>query len=258
MIKESDLTPSIATVKGHLNQERKNLQSTKPPNPDASPRPTSGLNIQANCKVSPAPTIAQQLTGVQTENSPIPAALLQPNANEISVNTDMAKAKTHTSKENQTQQQYHTGNEDNSTLMDDPPPVQSPASTSNDSPSRIEHGPPNKTQQCFAAIDQFNRKAYSNLTGRYPHISSRGNQYILVIYNYDSSGILVEPLKNCQAAEITRAWLAIHTRLSQHGNSSQLYILDNEVSFEFKTALPKRNVEYQLVPPHVHRCNAAE
>ena len=102
----------------------------------------------------------------------------------------------------------------------------------------------------------FDRKAYSDLTGRYPHISSGGNQYILVVYDYDSSGILVEPLKNRQAAEITRAWLTIHSRLERHGNAPKLYILDNEVSFEFKNTLRKRQVTFQLVPPHVHRRNA--
>ena len=35
-------------------------------------------------------------------------------------------------------------------------------------------------------------------------------------------------------------------------------MLDNEVSFKFKSALRKRNINYQLVPPHVHRRNAAK
>ena len=59
-----------------------------------------------------------------------------------------------------------------------------------------QYGPANRTQEYYAAINQFDRKAYSDLTRRYPNISSRGNQYILVVYDYDSSGILVEPLKN--------------------------------------------------------------
>ena len=35
---------------------------------------------------------------------------------------------------------------------------------------------------------------HSDLTGWFPIQSSLGNQYILVIYNYDSNAILAEPL----------------------------------------------------------------
>ena len=38
----------------------------------------------------------------------------------------------------------------------------------------------------------------------------------------------------------------------------KLYILDNEISNEFKNALLKYNLAYQRVPPHIHRRNAAE
>ena len=69
---------------------------------------------------------------------------------------------------------------------------------------------------------------------------------------------MVEPLKNRQVTKITRAWFAIHSRLEGHGNAPKLYILDNEVSFEFKAALRKKHITFQLVLPHVHRCNAAK
>ena len=78
------------------------------------------------------------------------------------------------------------------------------------------------------------------------------------MYDYDISSILVKPLKNRQAAEITNAWKTIHSRLKRHGNDPQLYVFDNKVSFEFKSALRKRKVNFQLVPPHVHRGNAAK
>jgi hypothetical protein len=37
-----------------------------------------------------------------------------------------------------------------------------------------------------------------------------------------------------------------------------MYILDNEASAELKAALAKYDLTYQLVPPHLHCCNAAE
>ena len=36
--------------------------------------------------------------------------------------------------------------------------------------------------------------AYTDLTGRFPYRSSRGNEYILVLYHYDGNAILLEPL----------------------------------------------------------------
>ena len=59
------------------------------------------------------------------------------------------------------------------------------------------------------------------------------------VYDYDSSDILVAALKIPTAGEITKAWKSIHHRLEGHGNVPKLYILDNEVSYEFKAALQK-------------------
>ena len=74
----------------------------------------------------------------------------------------------------------------------------------------LDHFPPQepiKTYHIATAIEHFNPKttAFSDLRGRFPHTSSRGNQYLLVIYDYDSNAILAAPLKNRQAGEITKA-----------------------------------------------------
>ena len=100
--------------------------------------------------------------------------------------------------------------------------------------------------------------AYGDLTGRFPHKSSRGNQYLLVIYDYDSNAISAEPLKTRSASEITKAWINIHEKLAKQGTAPSIYIIGNEASNELKTALKKKQLTYQLVPPHIHRQNAAE
>ena len=42
----------------------------------------------------------------------------------------------------------------------------------------------------------FNRKGFSDIAGAFPHKSSRGNAYVMVLYYYyDSDAILVEPIK---------------------------------------------------------------
>ncbi len=69
-----------------------------------------------------------------------------------------------------------------------------------------------KTNVCMAAIIDFSTK--SKAYGRFPYISSRGNQYLLVTYDYDSNAILVEPLQTRAAANIRDAWFKIHKKLS--------------------------------------------
>ena len=69
---------------------------------------------------------------------------------------------------------------------------------------------------------------YTNLTGRFPHCSARGHEYLLVGYNYDVNSILVEPLKNRQAKNISDIWDNINKQFSTEGVQPQTYVLDNE------------------------------
>jgi hypothetical protein len=112
------LPKSIASAKGHLNQERKNLQSTRVPLP------------------------AQDQNNDQSEDTFFPVAMIVP----------------------------------------------------------------------FTAKNT----GYHDLPGRFPHHhSSRGNEYLLIVYDYDGNSILQCPLKNKTAGEIKRGWISIHERLAR-------------------------------------------
>jgi hypothetical protein len=80
----------------------------------------------------------------------------------------------------------------------------------------------------------------------------------MILCDYDSNAILSKPLKTRQAGNLTQAWQALHTRLQFNGYARDLHILDNECSDELKKAFQKNNVDFQRVPPHSHRQNAAE
>ena len=120
--------------------------------------------------------------------------------------------------------------------------------------------PNSKTFNCFAILLPFESttKAYSDLTGKFPIISSRGYKYILIVYDYDSNSILAEPLVSRQVGIIKSAWENIHSALAQRGAAPKLYIMDNEASAELKLSMKKKDIKYELVPPMVHRRNAAE
>ena len=79
-----------------------------------------------------------------------------------------------------------------------------------------------------------------------------------MLYDYDSNAILVRPLHTRSAHEIQRVFTSVHAYLVTRGLRPRLHTLDNEASTILKEFLTAENVEYQLVPPHIHRRNSAE
>jgi len=84
--------------------------------------------------------------------------------------------------------------------------------------------------------------AYGDLTGRFPRKSSRGNQYFIIIYDYDRNAISVELLTSRTAGDIQKAWLKINNKLKRSGAQPNMYIMDNEASSDLKCALTKNNI----------------
>ena len=138
------LTKKIATAKGHLNQERKHLQSTKPHQHDYKKYIDSIKN------------------NIQRLKTSLPDGISF---------TDTLKKD----------------------IFEDafPPPQKSNEKTND---------------VIYALIDSKSGLGYIDLTGRFPYQSSRGNNYLMVAYNYDANAILVEALKKRQAASIVDAW----------------------------------------------------
>jgi hypothetical protein len=65
-------------------------------------------------------------------------------------------------------------------------------------------------------------------------------------------------MKSRHATAILNACKAVHAKLCNAGLRPQLQRLDNECSSVLKECMTAQNVEHQLVPPGVHRRNAAE
>ena len=101
-------------------------------------------------------------------------------------------------------------------------------------------------------------KSYRDQTGKLLHISSRGNQPIMVLYDYDTNLLLITPLPYHQYETITSGWKRLHERLCDNRLSLTLHILDKECSEDMRKAFQKYKVKFELVPPHIHRRNAAE
>lgn len=110
----------------------------------------------------------------------------------------------------------------------------------------------------YAVIKDNNITAYTDLTGRFPYRSSRGNEYLLFGYHYDSNIILVQPLQNREAQTITTARETLNERFCIAGVKQFTYIMDNECSTTLQNALTRHKISWQLVPTKTHRHNAAE
>jgi hypothetical protein len=114
-----------------------------------------------------------------------------------------------------------------------------------------------KTHLVYAVVvDQG--QLYTNLTGKFPVRSSKGNSYVMFCYLYDCNYVRVIPMKSRSASEWAKAYDTVHQELTVKGFKPKLQTLDNEASAALKNFFTVNDVAYQLVPPHCHRRNAAE
>ena len=98
---------------------------------------------------------------------------------------------------------------------------------------------------------------YTYDTGRFPIRARSGNQYVMVAY-HSSNVILVEPFSSRKYKNRLADYNAIMQRLKEKYHLVELHILDNEFSKEYQATIRNRwKVQFQLVPPDIHRRNAA-
>ena len=81
---------------------------------------------------------------------------------------------------------------------------------------------------------------------------------MMVIYEYDSNEIIVEPLPDRSKESIVQAHQKIIQHLKKRGFKPRLQILHNEASKLLQDEMGKHQIQMQLVPPENHRRNPAE
>jgi hypothetical protein len=114
-----------------------------------------------------------------------------------------------------------------------------------------------KTHLVYAVVvDQG--QLYTDLTGKFPVRSSKGNSYVMVCYIYDCKYVKVIPMKSRSASEWVKAYDSAHQELKVKGFKPKLQTLDNKASAALKNFFTVNDITYQLVPPHCHQRNTAE
>jgi hypothetical protein len=70
----------------------------------------------------------------------------------------------------------------------------------------LDHGI--KIQFVYAATIDAGQ-IYNDQTCRFPVVSSKGNKYIMILYDYDSNAIVAQPIKDRTAPELLKAFQVI-------------------------------------------------
>ena len=82
----------------------------------------------------------------------------------------------------------------------------------------------------YTRIISFTPKeiTYGDQTGKFPFKSSRGNEYIMIIYDHDANAILAKAFKTRQAKTLADTWESLYQELTRNGHTTNKFILDNE------------------------------
>ena len=90
----------------------------------------------------------------------------------------------------------------------------------------------------------------TDLTGRFPTISGRDYNYIIVCYIFDTNGIIVRPMKNRSVAEHIRVYNDIFGYLEKQELCPAVHKMDNECPQELKDIIVHQNKnKLELVSP---------
>ena len=125
-------------------------------------------------------------------------------------------------------------------------------------PTTTPETPAPTDNDVFVKVYDTQNTIFTDQTGKFPHLSSRGNRYQMILYHVASNSIWVEAMKNRTEGEIIQARERALYRMKLCGITPERQVLDNEASAAYKEAITDSGMTYQLVPPDDHRRNVAE
>ena len=99
---------------------------------------------------------------------------------------------------------------------------------------------------------------YLDLIVQFPFNSLDGNSCILVLYDYNTSAILVEPIQNFESDTIYTGLKEKFKYLEAKGYKSTFNVLDNQASRAIAEFLNEEHSDFKLVEPDNHHVNASE
>ena len=87
---------------------------------------------------------------------------------------------------------------------------------------------------------------YTDQTGNFPYLPSKGDRYVMVAYHSDSDYMFMEAMKNRSNLHMIQIYQKIMDRTKGAGLSVKGHILDNESSKEYMWTIKKNEPTYEL------------
>ena len=104
---------------------------------------------------------------------------------------------------------------------------------------------------------QLTHRSYMDSTGKFPVKSRSGCEYTLIMYDHDENYLHYEPMRPGKN-RLLDAYKRGVAMFNACGRKPRFQRLDNETSADLVKFMRDENIEYQYVPPHCKRRNAAE
>ena len=101
---------------------------------------------------------------------------------------------------------------------------------------------------CDACTIHCKNTAYHDLTGRFPHRSSRGMEYLIVVHNHDSNSILMITIKNKTGAEIKVVGPAFMNVLHKAATNRNFTFLTMKLRLTSRKVSKNTNLSINLSP----------
>ena len=112
---------------------------------------------------------------------------------------------------------------------------------------------------CFAALaEKESGTVYTDATGALPVMSVDGQQYYVVVYDYDTNYIDAVAVEDLKDETIVATIQKCFEQMEENGLNPRLNITDNQAVRPLKAFLKTKDCNWQFVEPHNHRVNAAE
>ena len=98
----------------------------------------------------------------------------------------------------------------------------------------------------------------SDQTGAFPHMSARGNRYIMIMEDSDTGPILATSIRLRNKEHLLEGFKEMHNTLTQVGINPVLHRIDNEITNKLIKEIGVRGLKYQTAPRENHQMVAAE
>lgn len=98
----------------------------------------------------------------------------------------------------------------------------------------------------------------SDLPGRFPFTSNHGNNYIFVMYDFDTNSIIGKPIKSRESDQLVFGYQQCYDELREGNVTPILHRLDNEVNDLLFAAIKANNCKFQIATAFDHRQLIAE